>query len=320
MKIRIVSTYPPTKCGIAEHAKQLSESLKKSGIQPEIIDIKNPSSSNPFYFIKLAKKTAKGLSKEDIIHIQFQITIFGKLLGILPGFYILTFLIWIKLLTRAKIVMALHDSPTKKYALKKGKKEKALLYYYKFIYVFLKLFVDYFIAHSKNGERINIEEWGINREKITTLPLGLPTKIKRLDKNECKKKLGYSGKKILIILGYIRNSKNYKVVLESLTQLKEEVILLIAGKPQLEKDKEAYENIIKETQRLKLNKRVRLLGFVKDEDMPFLLNSADIGITLHTQGGGDFMSSTMAMQLSYGISNLSTNIPSFENLKKRKNV
>jgi glycosyltransferase involved in cell wall biosynthesis len=43
-----------------------------------------------------------------------------------------------------------------------------------------------------------------------------------------------------------------------------------------------------------------------------------VGITLHSQGGGDFLSSTMAMQLAYNIPLLSTSIPSFENLKKEE--
>jgi glycosyltransferase involved in cell wall biosynthesis len=318
MKIKLVSTYPPTKCGIAEHAKQLADSLKKAGIEPEIIEIEKPTSSNPFYFLKLAQKAAKGSSKEDVIHIQFQLTIFGKLFGILPGFYISIFLVWLKILSKAKIVMALHDSPSKELALGKGRKEKALFFYYKFIYIFLRLFVDKFIAHSKKGEEINIKEWKIDKEKITTLPLGLPTKIIKLDKNKCKSQLGLRNKKILLILGYIRASKNYRVILESLKELKEEVVLLIVGKPQLEKDKVAYESIIKDIDRLKLNKRVKLLGFVKEEEIPCLLNATDIGITLHTQGGGDFMSSTMAMQLAYQIPMLSTNIPSFENLKKNE--
>lgn len=318
MKIRFVSTYPPRRCGVGDHAKHLADSLKKIGIEPEIIEIKKPTTSNPFYFFKLARAAAEGTSEKDIIHIQFHLSIFGKFLNVLPGLYFIFFLAWIKLLTKAKIVVALHDAPSRELAMNGGKKEKLLFYYNRFIYIFLKLFVDKFITHSKMGEEISIREWKINPKKVITLPLGLPVNVIKLNQNQCKKKLGYSNKKILLLLGFIRNSKNYEVVLESLKKLDKEVILLIAGKPQTEKDKKAMKNILKKTEELQLEERVHILGFVSDEKMPTLLNATDVSIILHIQGGGDFMSSTMAMQLAYNIPLLSTNIPSFENLKKEE--
>jgi glycosyltransferase involved in cell wall biosynthesis len=222
------------------------------------------------------------------------------------------------MLTNAKILMTLHDSPSKEYAMKKGGKEKFFFYYYKFIYFFLRRYVDEFIVHSKNGENINVKEWGIKRSKIITLPIGLPVEIKKLNKDICKKKLGYSNKKILLILGYIRGSKNYGIVLESLKNLKKDVILLIAGTIQQQKDRIVYENILKKIKQLGLENRVKLLGFAKEEEMPLLLNAADIGIDLRSQGSGDFLSSTMAMELAYNIPILATSIPSFENLKKEE--
>lgn len=318
MRIKFISTYLPTKCGVAEHTKQLVKSVKNFGIIPEIIEIKKPTSSNPFYFFNLAKDAAKGSSKRDIIHIQFHLSIFGKLFGILPGFHITIFLLWLKFLTNTKIIVTLHDSPSKKYSMKKGKKEKILFYYYKFIYIFLKAFADQFIVHSENGKKINIEDWKINKEKISVLPMGLPVDIMKLDKKMCKKKLGYPNKKILMILGYIRGSKNYNIVLEALKRLDKKVILLFVGRPQLKKDIITYKNILKKIEMLQLEKRVNLLGFVKEEKMPLLLNATDVGITLHSQGGGDFLSSTMAMQLAYQIPLLSTNISSFENIKEKE--
>jgi len=318
MKVKFVSTYPPRKCGIADHARHLAEAIKKVGIEPEIVEIKKPTTANPFYFLKLAKEAAKGTSKKDIIHIQFHLSIFGRFLYILPGLYFIFFLAWLKLLTRAKIVVALHDSPSRELAMEGGKKEKFLFYYNKFIYIFLKLFVDKFITHSKKGEEINMKEWKINPKKTITLPLGLPVNIIKLNKAKAKSEIGYPKKQILLLLGFIRNSKNYGVVLDSLKKLDKNVILLIAGKPQTEKDKKAVEDILKKTEELKLKDRVHVLGFVSDEKMPALLNAADVAIILHTQGGGDFLSSTMAMQLAYNIPLLSTNIPSFENLKKEE--
>jgi len=318
MKVTFISTYPPTKCGVGEHARHLVKSLEKTGIKPEVIAIKNPDSINPFYFLKLAKKASKKDSEEDIIHLQFHISIFGRLFGVLPGFFMPLMLIYFRLFSKSKILITLHDVPKKSDSEKVGRKGKILFYYYKLIYFFLRNFTDMLITHSEYGRKIILDEWKIKEKKVISLPLGLPTNIKKLNQIACKKKLGYLGKKILLLLGFIRRSQNHEMVLKTLKELDEKVILLIAGKVQLKKDQAAYENLLKKIEELQLKDRIKLFGFVKDEDLPLVLNATDIGITLHVQGGGDFLSSTMAMQLAYQIPTLSTNIPSFENLKKNK--
>lgn len=318
MKIKIVSTYPPMECGVAEHTRHLVNSLKKIGIEPEIFKIKNRTSSNPFQFINLAKKVAKDNSQKDIIHIQFHLAAFGKFLGIVPGFYIIIFLAWLNFFSKAKVIMTLHDSPSKKYAIKKGGKEKAFFFYYKFIYIFLRLFVNHFIVHSKNGKRISVREWKIDKTKVSVLPLGLPVNITELNKNRSKINLGYRNKHILLILGYIRYSKDYSLVLDALKKLNKKVILLIVGKIQQKKDQATYDNLLKKIEELKLGDRVKLLGFVDNKKLSLVLNATDIGINLHSQGSGDFFSSTMAMQMAYGIPILSRNISSFEIFKKEE--
>lgn len=318
MKIKLVSTYPPTKCGMAEHSKRLIDSLKKVKINPKIVEIKKPSSANPFYFIKLAKESIKDTSKEDIIHIEFHLSLFGKLFGILPGFYIILFLMWLKIFSPATIVITMHDSSTKSSAQSLGIKGRGLFYYYKFIAFFLKYFSDKMIFHSEYGEKIALKEWKFNKNKIEIIPFGSPMNMKRLNKRICKKKLGYPNKKILLILGYIKEARNYDMVLESLRRLDENVVLLIAGEVQLKKHQIIYDNIVKSIKELKLNERVKMLGFVEDKDMPILLNATDIGIIPYKKAFGDFYSATMATQLAYPLPVLATNLPTFENFKKEE--
>lgn len=317
MKVKFVSTYPPRKCGVGDHAKHLAEALKKNGIVPEIIPIENPNSGNPFYFFRLAKKTAKGMSEEDIIHIQFQLTIFGKLFKFLPGFYMALFLICLKLLTNAKIVIAMHDAPTIIDAREQGKKGMLLYNYYKLLNVFTRKFSDKIIVHSENAKEIYLNEWKYPKEKIVVLPLGLPVNIRVLNKNLAKKKIGYSNKKVLAVLGYIKASRNYNQILESLKDLDKNVILIFIGQVQLKKHQIVYDNLVKKINEFGLNERVKLLGFVENSKMSEYLSATDIGIVPYSRGFGDFMSSTMAMQLAYKIPILGTNIRPFENLKKQ---
>ncbi|MCK5149963.1 glycosyltransferase [Candidatus Pacearchaeota archaeon] len=318
MKVKIVTTYPPTKCGMADHSKYLVDSLKKTGIEPEIVEIKKPSSKNPFYFIKLAKEAIKNTSKEDVIHIEFHLSLFGKLFGILPGFYITLFLMWLKIFGSAKVVITMHDSSKKSDAKLLGRKAIAFYYYYQFIAPFLKHFSDKMIFHSEFGKEIAVKEWKFDKNKIDVIPLGSPMSGKQLNKNACKKKLGYSDKKILLILGYIKEARDYEMVLKALAKLDKEVILLIAGQIQLKKHKVIQDKILEDVKKLKLEKRVKLLGFVEDKDLPVLLNATDIGIIPYSRTFGDFTSAATAVQLAYQVPTLSTNLLPFEDFKKKK--
>ena len=316
MKIKLVTTYPPTHCGMAEHSERMVNSLKKVGVFPEIVDIKKPNASNPFYFRHLAKKAVKGMTKKDIIHIEFNLGVFGKLFGILPGFYILTFLRLVKKFGKAKIVITMHDSSTKSSAKNLGIKGILFFYYYKFLTSFLKKFPDKMIFHSEFGKNIAVKEWNFDENKIIVIPFGSPMNRKSLNKNICKKKLGFANKKILLILGYIREVRDYEMVLEALNKLDEDVVLIIAGEVQLKKHQVIKENILKKTKKLKLDKRVKLTGYVEEEDMPILLNATDVGIIPYKKAFGDFYSATLTTQLAYFIPLLTTNLPVFERLKK----
>ena len=318
MKIKLVTTYPPTRCGVAEHSERLINSLKKVGIKPEIVDIKKPRSMNPFYFIGLAKEAAKDTSKNDIIHVQFHLSLFGRLFGIFPGFYITVFLMWLRLFSKAKVVIVMFDSSTKSSAKSLGIKGIIFFYYYRMLAPFLKYFSYRMIFHSEYGKKIALKEWKFNKDKINIIPFGIPSNMQKLNKKRCKNKLGYPNKKILLVLGYIKEGRNYEMILESLKKLDTNVVLLIAGEVQLKKHQIVYNNILKKIQELKLNKRVKMLGYVEDKDMPVLLNAIDIGIIPYKKEFGDWYSATLSTQLAYNIPILTTNLDTFENLKKQK--
>jgi polysaccharide biosynthesis protein PslF len=318
MRVKIVSTYPPRKCGMAEHTHYLAEALKKAGIEPEIVVIDNPDSANPFYFIKLAKEAIKGMTKNDVIHIEFHLSLFGKFLGKLPGLYIIPFLIWLKLFGKAKVVITMHDSSKKSDAKNLGWKAMAFYYYYQLIAPFLKHLSDRMIFHSEFGKNIAVKEWRFNKNKIDVIPLGSPMSGKQIDKNACKKKLGYANKKILLILGYIKEARDYGTVIRAVKDLDKNVILLIAGEVQLKKHQVIYDKIVEDIKKFKLDDRVKLLGFVQDKDMPILLNATDIGIIPYSRTFGDFTSAATAIQLAYNVPILATNLAPFEDFKERR--
>jgi glycosyltransferase involved in cell wall biosynthesis len=239
-------------------------------------------------------------------------------LGVLPGFYIIPFLIWLKLFGKAKVVITMHDSSRKSDAKNLGWKAIGFYYYYQLIAPFLKHFSDRMIFHSEFGKNIAVKEWRFNKNKIDVIPLGSPMSGKQLDKNACKKKLGYANKKILLILGYIKEARDYETVIRAMKDLDKNVILLIAGEVQLKKHQVIYDKIVEDIKKFKLGERVKLLGFVEEKDMPALLNATDIGIIPYSRTFGDFTSATTAIQLAYNVPILATNLAPFEDFKERK--
>lgn len=315
MKIKFISTYPPTKCGIADYTKNLYENLKKVKVETEVIKIDNPSSKSFFYFKKLANKAIKNTVEDDIIHIQFQIFEFGRFLGLFPGLFIVPLLRKLKSLTKAKIIITLHDIPSKRDVKKFDFKLRLLLYYYKFIYYHFKKYCDKIIVHSKNAMQIAINEWGFAKQKVKVIHLGLPDKVIFLNKEKCKRELRLGNKKVLLIFGYARKYKNYDLVLEILKHLDKNIILVITGGVQRKKHKSVYFNLLRKIKDLKIEDRVKILGFVDEKKLPILFNATDVGILPYTKTFGDFNSAAMAEQLAYRIPLLCTDIHPFETFK-----
>lgn len=316
MKVIFVSTYPPTKCGIAKYTRDVVESLKKEGVKSEIVDIKYRNSANPLYFLGLANEAIKKGSSEDIIHVQFQLMMFGKFLWFLPGLFIIPFLLWLKLFSKSKIVMTLHDLPTWDDAKKMGLKWRILIYYYKFLYLFIKNIPDKIMFHSGSMKEIAVNEWSFKRNKIIVIPLGLPENIKILDKEQCKAELGYPGKKILLVFGFARGFKDYELVLRALKKLDKDVVLLITGCSQSKKHQEVNENITRQINNLDLNDRVKRLGFVEEKDLSVLFSATDVGLLPYTITFGDFNSAAQASQVSYQVPVIAANIHPFRSSKK----
>jgi glycosyltransferase involved in cell wall biosynthesis len=172
------------------------------------------------------------------------------------------------------------------------------------------------IVHSSNAKRILIDEWKFPHDKIEIIPLGLPAKIHLLNKEFCKKKLGFSSKKILLIYGYARGYKNYEMVIKCLSKLPEEVVLIITGATRQKKHQKVYENMLRRIKELNLEKRIKITGFVEESEIPILFGASDIGILPYTKTFGDFSSASMAEQLAYQVPILAADIHPFESFKR----
>jgi len=111
------------------------------------------------------------------------------------------------------------------------------------------------------------------KEKILTIPNGIDTKrfeIKE-SKEELRKKLNLPNGILGICIGRLAPFKNQKFLIKVAKEIKrDDFYILIVG------DGDEYENLKKEIEKEKLEDRVRLLGFIPSDEIPYYLKSSDI--------------------------------------------
>ena len=171
MKVSIISTAPPTKCGIG-----ITNSFLMGGMQDffntkdlsevgvELYPIEKPASLNPFYFIGLAFKTAGNLSKGDIIHIQYNHDCFGTIGKKINGFQNIFFYPILKFLN-ARIVTTFHEVTD----LSGSSTLKKVLYrMLNFCPVHMS---NHIIVTTKKSKELLISQDNLSSNKITIIPL-----------------------------------------------------------------------------------------------------------------------------------------------------
>ena len=111
------------------------------------------------------------------------------------------------------------------------------------------------------------------KEKIITIPNGI--EIKRFEiaetKQEIRKKLNLPNGILGICVGRLTKFKNQKFLIKVAKEIKrDDFFILIIG------DGDEYENIQKEIKKENLENRIKLLGFIPSDLIPFYLKASDI--------------------------------------------
>ncbi|MCJ7697621.1 MAG: glycosyltransferase [Thermoplasmata archaeon] len=299
VKIRVnyISTWN-VKCGIAEYSKFLLDAMNQIGnIKINIFPVKNEKIEkfkNPFQYLKLAFNAGKNC---DIVHIQYQPFFF--VIQPFPLSYFPMILAILRLRSKARIVVTIHEF---------GNRNKLRS---KLNMRFLERVVDLLIVHTPEHRQVLLQS-GFKEERIVQIPQG--TIVGRvLNKTECKNKLGLTGKKVLIVLGFISPVKGYDLVIKALPSLPKEVVLLIVGSPRNKQNIE-YANQLKAiAMGLSVEERIKFIDFVSNEDLPVLVNAADIAIFPYRAGEG---SAALNMALGFKVATITSDITIFKEIKQ----
>jgi len=314
MKIAYVSTHLPTQCGIATYTDYLIHGIRKADPSSEVKIVAEQGASpikddklevipcwdrNENYVDPIISHT-KGF---DVIHIQHEYSIYNfddRLPTLLQG-----------LDEKAKKIITIHCVRPAQFSERWSVDEDFAAR--------IATLADAVIVHLPTQEAI-LTRLGVPSKKIHIIPHG--TELNDENKEVSRKRLGLPvDAKILLMIGFIKRHKCLHIVLDTLVEILEkfeDVYLFVAGglAPTASKsDIEYAEYIGRRIEKLGLQKNVIYPNkFFPNEDVPYLLSSADIVLFPYYE---EDRSASGSFHLAIGAKKpiIASRTPKFEELK-----
>ncbi len=186
---------------------------------------------NPFYYFILGIKSGKTC---NINHLQFEYGLFHYWFRNFSLSYLAAFSFLVGLsINNMHLITTIHEIPDQIGG--KTLRHNIVELCYRLICQLSNIV----IVHSRSNKSSLMKKYSIDASKIIIVPIGSMDPI-LLDKNECKKKLNLSMKKIILLFGFVNQRKGYDLVIRALPKLGNEFSLLIAGGLRAKSDEQYY--------------------------------------------------------------------------------
>jgi glycosyltransferase involved in cell wall biosynthesis len=314
MKLALISTYLPKHCGIATYTDCLVRGIKKADSALEIKIIAEQGAfplkqdklevvpcwdRNENYVEPIISHT-KGA---EVVHIQHEYSIYkfdDRLPSVLHGMD-----------TNTRKIITIHCVRPTQFSERGAIDEDYAAR--------IAGLADEVIVHLPAQEAI-LTRLGIPSKKIHVIPHG--TELSDEDKEVSRKRLGLQvDAKILLMFGFVKPHKNFHIVIDALVEIRKkfnDVCFFIAGglaPTASDKDKEYAELISIKIEDLKLENNVIYSNkFFPNQDVPFLLRSADIILFPYSE---EDRAASGSFHLAIGAQRpvIASRMPKFEELK-----
>ena len=276
MKIGIISTYPPLDCGIGTYSSYLIEELRRLKNKIYIICHRGGEGLDCYPAFNyndpdLPNKAFEAMMKftPDLVHIQHEFGLFGEQKGmnVIPLAYKFK-------LSHIPIVITLHTVSEKPD------------YEEQIIRKALVEIAEATIVHEEYQRELIKEQLG-HEDKIWVIPHGV-RKIRPVLKVKAKKELGLVGKKIVLLQGYFRRSKNFERVVRLFSKIAEDVddaLLLIASGARRQEDIAYRDEFLEFVAKSRAEDKIKvLLGPFPEQRFDLILSSADVAVLPYLKG------------------------------------
>lgn len=274
MKIGIISSYLPLHCGIATYSSYLIEELRRFKNRVYIVCHKGGKGFDCYPAFNsddpdLPHKAFNMMMKftPDLVHIQHEYGLFGEQGGmnIIPLSYKFK-------LSQTPTVITLHTVP------------KKCNYEDKIIEKALVEITDATIVHEQYQRELIIGRVGY-QDKIWVIPHGV-RQIKPA--SNAKEKLGLMDKKVVLLAGYFRRSKNFERVVRVFPKVIEAVddaFLLIASGARRPEDITYRDEFLEFVANSVAKDKIKILpGPFSHEKFDLILSSTDVAVLPYLRG------------------------------------
>jgi glycosyltransferase involved in cell wall biosynthesis len=261
-------TFMEEKCGVAEYSRSLAESLSRK-ITVETEPIRRGT-------IDAARRH---LNSCDLAHIQHNYEFWG-------GDFISSSVAFLGFLRQLNVpvVCTLHSvwPPLKPSGLKMKIARSLGIYNYYNHRVFDRACG--LIIHT-DAQKDTLIQRGFSPENVFVIPAGVPEPLQSDPKRarENRAKWGIEGKTSIGLFGFISRYKSYELAVDALSALPGDYVLVFAGEARSRDDKEYYPHLIKYVENRGLSGRVRVTGFVSDEEQPNMFSAIDLFVVPYSE-------------------------------------
>jgi glycosyltransferase involved in cell wall biosynthesis len=278
-KIGIVSTFPPTQCGIATYSTDIIENIKRQYssvniFQFELTSDQKATGSDRFVirnentddYIKASEFINS--SDIDLLDIQHEFKIYGKPDG--ENIHILLENV------KKPIATTLH---TVNFELPKSREN-----------VFRKIIArsNTLFVFSEEAKKYICNKYNAEESKIIAIPHGVQAIPFRLP-SEIRRRKNSSDGLIFISTGHMRETKGYEIAIKALNDLKNEIgnfhyYIIGANHPQNETAQHYRKNLVELVNEFDLKDRVSFINeYLPQKDLIEFIQSADICLLPYTR-------------------------------------
>lgn len=279
----MISSFPPTKCGIADYTFELTKSLVHHGVDVDVLTYNEPNTHsfdcilpnlnvyrvlpNNANYLHICKELKK--ISPDLIHLQSE-----------PGLYKRMFSTFVFFKGATPLITTAH-----------GTSISILEFVYKsFMLRWVYSKSNKIIAHSNSVKQSIKKFHGIDTQKICVMPLGVNTELfnPSVPSGPFKKKHNIENNFTILFFGFLLHGKGLEYLLEAFKKILSDIPnakLVIAGgdHPMSTrnifnlKQKKMYSNTLKKlAKNLQIEDNVLFTGHIPDCDISACLTSADI--------------------------------------------
>jgi glycosyltransferase involved in cell wall biosynthesis len=300
MRIAYISTYPPTECGIATYTQYLSNSIAGKGKEIRVLAQIGATGTNVFEVYAphdkdIAAKLFFHVERHavDIVHIEHEFGLFGDQRGV----QIVEFLIRCNL-ADTPVVVTLHTV------------FEDLKYEEKIIVQHILSLSSVIIVHESFQKDILLANYDCLKP-IEVIPHGV-REVKKLE--NAKELLGLKGKRVLLLAGYMRSTKNFEKIISLLPRLVEknkDLVLLMASRSRINEHSAYKEELYGSIENIGLEKHVKILyGKFPQFTLDTILSAADVMALPYCKGA---QSGVLAQASAFLLPVVTSELRSFKN-------